>query len=1244
MKQMLMKSRHAMVISMLLVFSILPLQGQIFFINENFSTASGSTPPSGWVNNIISGNASFDTWRFNNPGGRTLTSPISSPAAIFDSDVNSSGGGAENVALESPAFNTTGYSSVFLTFDHVFNGIYNSTDGIYVEVFNGTSWNTVFSSTSATPISGSPLINISTNASNRTGVKVRFRFVGDWSWFWIVDNVRVYANFDHDMAAVSTELSGKICGLANDSVVVNLRNNGALSASNFTVRARITGTLAGSPINSLYSATFNGTIGSGGTGRIAIPCTNTLAGGNINILAYTELSGEQNRTNDTAKTNNLNVVGTPAEPNASNVSACGTGRVSLTASAANGTDSLVWYNSSSATSPVGTGSVFQTPILSPGNYNYFVAGTRGRSNASLSTTFAAGNGQAGAMFDVVASRSIRLDSIALLMQTTGSTTVRIYYKLGTYAGFEMNAGAWTTLGDATINVASPGVVNAPIGGLDLAPGQTYGIFVFLVNGGTLSYTNGTNVYSNADLTMTLGVGAFGPFQGTFTPRTWNGTFFYSTSGCEGPRKTVNVNVQPKPAGTALIPGPIFKATANSGILQDPTIIASPDTLSFELLPPTGFSNSQFAMPGGWAISSLSVTTINGNAIPSGDTSTVLPSSSSNGRMFFRPSAAITDSTIRIRTTVVNLTTGCDTVLEKIIFVAPRPVASFSANAACEGFESIFINNSTITSGTMSFKWYFGDGDSSILFEPRKIYAATGTYTVRLEVTSNFGYTTVSTLSYGVNQIPQVEFSSNNTCAGDVMQLTNTTLMPPGNATYHWDFGDGTTAATTANTTHIYNSIGTYEVTYTINVEGCIGKRTKIVTNSPRANVSFTASTACNEQGAVFTNNSNLQQGTMGFEWNFGDGNRSGGKNPNHVYTNFGTYTVILKASTDLGCVDSFSLNVDIKQSPTISISASQACAGDEVTFTNNTIVPAGAVNVYDWTFGDGTVSTQSDPKHTYSGSGSYKVTLKAVSSNGCEDIWESTIMVGEKPKAGFTSEDVCQGRETRFFNSSTASNPSAVAYSWDFGNGSGSNAKDTALVFAQAGSFIVNLIATLPNGCSSASTKTVEVFPIPSASFTGSSAFRGDGSFAFNGPAGSGLTYQWFLGDGGRSSSKDPIHTYTLDGNYSVRLVVVSDKGCSNESTQGVSVLRTSVDKAATSNWNLYPNPNTGKFSIASEVELSNNPRIIVFNQLGQEVDFTLERTNNRTLDLSLKNGISGHYLLRIEDGATVNVFKFTVH
>lgn len=156
-------------------------------INEDFSTATSSTPPTGWTNHDI--NSSGEVWQFNNPGSRTFNSPISSPAGIFDSD-NYGSGPTEDAALESPGFDASS-GTIVLSFDHYFYG--GAGGGYAVEVYNGSTWDTIISGTSSTSNPQHESLDITPLAGASTSAKVRFHWTGDYSWYWIVDNVKVEA-------------------------------------------------------------------------------------------------------------------------------------------------------------------------------------------------------------------------------------------------------------------------------------------------------------------------------------------------------------------------------------------------------------------------------------------------------------------------------------------------------------------------------------------------------------------------------------------------------------------------------------------------------------------------------------------------------------------------------------------------------------------------------------------------------------------------------------------------------------------------------------------------------------------------------------------------------------------------------------------------------------------------------------------------------------------------------------------
>ena len=180
------------ILSLCLCLCLVPILSKAqIFVNEDFSTATGSTPPTGWTQTTVVGDPLFDVWRFDNPGGRALNAPISNPAAIFDSDNYSNTGGAEDVILTSPVFNASGAIIVGLVFDHYFQEGFGG--AYYVEAFNGTTWDTVLTGTTDTGNPQNEIIDISSSVAGVANAQVRFRWTGDYSWFWIVDNVTIAA-------------------------------------------------------------------------------------------------------------------------------------------------------------------------------------------------------------------------------------------------------------------------------------------------------------------------------------------------------------------------------------------------------------------------------------------------------------------------------------------------------------------------------------------------------------------------------------------------------------------------------------------------------------------------------------------------------------------------------------------------------------------------------------------------------------------------------------------------------------------------------------------------------------------------------------------------------------------------------------------------------------------------------------------------------------------------------------------
>jgi hypothetical protein len=220
---------------------------------------------------------------------------------------------------------------------------------------------------------------------------------------------------------------------------------------------------------------------------------------------------------------------------------------------------IQWYTKTGVF--LDTGIQLVTPILSQTDTFIAKSVTAPGVATSLFTTptptgtWTTNNGSNGLMFDLTPNVNINLDSILGRTTTTTTQNVNVYYKTGTYSGFETNASAWTLFSGASIS--SPYIANnggyveiaLPNGGLQLQAGQTYGIFVSY----TAQYVTGiasppNNLYSNADLSFVGGAATAATFATTIANRVFTGKLVYKT-GCASAGTPVIAKVNNPPALT-----------------------------------------------------------------------------------------------------------------------------------------------------------------------------------------------------------------------------------------------------------------------------------------------------------------------------------------------------------------------------------------------------------------------------------------------------------------------------------------------------------------------------------------------------------------------------------------------------------------------------------------------------------------------------------------------------------------------
>lgn len=225
------------------------------------------------------------------------------------------------------------------------------------------------------------------------------------------------------------------------------------------------------------------------------------------------------------------------------------------------------------------------------------------------------------------------------------------------------------------------------------------------------------------------------------------------------------------------------------------------------------------------------------------------------------------------------------------------------------------------------------------------------------------------------------------CAPLSICFTDTSSGNP--TSWSWDFGDGSTS-TEQSPCHMFAAAGTYEVCLTVTNSYGSDTDCSVVTLNAAPAADFTAnrSYACLNQPVAFTDLSSGNPFT--YSWNFGDGGTSSIANPEHTYTQQGTFTVSLTVSNSCGSDSETKtgfITVAAGLQSDFSYSPVGACAPVTIHFTDGSTCEA---NEWSWDFGDGSTSTEQNPDHLYSSTGTYSVCLTVgngiTSDTHCEDV------------------------------------------------------------------------------------------------------------------------------------------------------------------------------------------------------------------------------------------------------------------
>jgi len=483
--------------------------------------------------------------------------------------------------------------------------------------------------------------------------------------------------------------------------------------------------------------------------------------------------------------------------------------------------------------------------------------------------------------------------------------------------------------------------------------------------------------------------------------------------------------------------------------------------------------------------------------------------------------------------------------------AQQPVAEFSANqtSGCAPLSVRFTDQST---GTPQFwNWDLGNGQLSNLQNPVATYNTPGTYSVTLVVRNQNGVDAETKTAYiTVFPSPVARFSANRreTCLGTAIQFTDNSTDPAGTiVSWLWNFGDGTTS-TQQNPTKSYSENGFYNVSLTVTSStGCRNTSSSarfIRIFSGIANA-FTVEkdSSCIAPFRVRLRNETTGPGALAYQWDFGNGTSSGLQNPTALYNSPGQYTITLRTISSFGCTEVSQQTINLTEESFNIGGPANVCLNSTETFQFN---GSGNPDSLRWILPD-TTATGNAFSNRFNTLGNTPIKLIAYYGS-CIDSVQENILVNPLPSVTFnpTASRFCSAPRTINF---TANSTTAVAWNWNFGNGTTSALPNPSAIYNNQGNFQVSLTVTDQNGCRNTATVPNAVIITPPVLVPNSISAEGCVPFVYQpnpivNTVDPIVSYAWDFGDGTTGTGRNPVKTYPNPGNYSVRLTVTTAGGC----------------------------------------------------------------------------------------------------
>ncbi len=364
----------------------------------------------------------------------------------------------------------------------------------------------------------------------------------------------------------------------------------------------------------------------------------------------------------------------------------------------------------------------------------------------------------------------------------------------------------------------------------------------------------------------------------------------------------------------------------------------------------------------------------------------------------------------------------------------------------------FFDNSSDSDGDIiNWTWDFGDGSISYERNPTHVFTKAGKYNVTLTVVDNdFEASHVTKQVIVRNREPVAKFywtREENIIRFHANYPYDPSYDPDGSiVNYTWDFGDGSKGYGSW-VEHEYVADKLYNVTLTvIDDDGGIATFTRQIhsyNKLPVMEFEYTPSEPTDLDNITFKSKCYDSDGSIvNYTWDFGDGSKGYNETEVHRYSDDGHYTVWLWAIDNEGAFNATQETIHVRNVPPVANFTWEPLypfPGKNITFNASLSYDLdGDIVVWQWDFGDGSVSEGMIVNHSYSGNGFYNVTLTVTDDDGAKTNVTKTLFIAD------------------FYVDENVYDP--ANHTWNKIQDAIDNATDGALIFVRKGTYYEDVV------------------------------------------------------------------------------------------------------------------------------------------------------------------------------------------